>query len=200
MIMLKKTHEKILGEMVDSHNKEIESKTKKFEKIENDYKKQLQENEDNFLKKNEKLRNEITDLKGILQMKEKELSEIHDKVLNLQHKIGGLTRQANRATELNNENKELKKLLDIAEKEITEYIKPTNVETRFSVMKVEKGKLVDHERKQKKEHLKSVAKQINERRAALKRKEYEKRLNKALETPVQMTRVEKNKYIVTEQN
>ena len=193
MIMLKKTHEKILGEMVESHSNEIES-------IKNSYTKQLNENEKNFIKKNDKLRSEISDLKGILQMKENELNEIHEKVLKLQHQIGGLTTQANRASKLNDENKELKKLLDMAEKEITEYVKPTSVETRYSVMKVEKGKLVDHERKQKKEQLKKAAEIINKRKANLKRIEYEKRLNKALETPVQMTRVEKNKYIVTEQN
>ena len=200
MIMLKRTHKKILGEMVESHNNEIESKTKEFKKKEDAYKKQLKENEDNYTKKNDKLRNEIKDLKGILRLKENELSEIHKRVLELQKNINGLTANLEEANSLKKENEELKKLLDIAEKEITEYVKPTNVETRFSVIKVEKEKLVDNERKQKKENLKKAAEKINKRKASIKRKEYENKLNKALETPVEMTKVEENEYLVTEQN
>lgn len=195
MIMLKKTHEKILGEMVESHKKEIESKNKKIEEL----KKQLNENEKNNVEKNNKLRTQIECNKLVLNSKENELKEINNRLIQLKHQIGGFTSASKKIKEKNlnleKENKKLKDLLDLAEKEIADYVKPTKQEARYSTMRLEKGKLVDHERKNKKEQIKKVQNEIKD-----KRKEFEGRLANALKRPLQIEQKSKKEFVIKEQN
>ena len=166
MLMLKKTYEKKLGEMVDSHNRLIESKDKEIKALRN----QIKENENNYMFKNDMLRADNENLSILLQGKENELKEIEIKLSSFRGKVGGLSKQAQRVPELEKElkekNKQIEELkinLDKAEKLITEYVKPTKVETRYSVLKVDKSKLVDSERRMKKEQLKKAAETINKR-------------------------------------
>lgn len=200
MFMLKRTHEKMVKDLVDSHNIELES-------VRREYEQQLKENEDNHIIKNNTLR---TTIKGYEKEIDK-LRETEKKYTKMSKAKGGYTKYTNRLEkqiqELENKVDLLETNLIIAnvnlkecEDAICEYVKPTHEETRFSVTRHDKKKYVDYDRANKKGMLQKLAKEIHDRRSKDFRKKMEDEIEIVLSDPIEIVKVSDNEYVIPDKN
>lgn len=222
MFMLKRTHEKKVRELVDLQILEIES-------VKQDYEQQIEElkfnqnvellklNEDHYddircknrlIKKRDIQIDTLTKtIKGYIE----ELENIRKKYKTLSSEKGGYTKYKHKLeNQLEEQGKDITaltfelgaKLCELKELEdaIIDFSKPTHEESKFSVIKHDKKKVIDHERNAKTSKLYELAKDIHKRRAEEYRNNLEEQLAEELETPLEVIQEDENTYIIKDKN